>query len=171
MKKVFVACMILSAVVAAQQPAAAQYVKPVPPDPDDIARYNLASTEARRSFFAAAMSNLTPEQLQTFWAVYADYEKEKDAIAIARTDLAKKYFDAHISEAGPGESELTQIVNEACELQKSNTDLRLKYFRIYKQKLNARAAARFALIDDYETTAIRMNLFSKLPLPANAAGG
>jgi hypothetical protein len=36
-------------------------------------------TDVRRKFFAAGMSNLTPEQLQTFWAVYADYEKEKDA--------------------------------------------------------------------------------------------
>jgi hypothetical protein len=70
--------------------AAAQYVKPVSPGADDVAKYNMASTEARRSFFAAAMSGLTPDQLQTFWAVYSDYEKEKDALAMARTDLAKK---------------------------------------------------------------------------------
>jgi hypothetical protein len=157
-------------VIAAPQPTAAQYVKPVPPSADDIARYNMASTEARRSFFAAAMSSLTPDQLQTFWAVYADYEKEKDALTMARVDLAKKYLDAYSSEGGLEESELTQIVNQASALQKSNIDLRLKYFRIYSQNLNTRAAARFALIDDYETTAVRMNLFSKLPLPANARG-
>ena len=74
------------------------------------------------------------------------------------------------AKGGLEESELTQIVNQASALQKSNIDLRLKYFRIYSQNLNTRAAARFALIDDYETTAVRMNLFSKLPLPANARG-
>jgi hypothetical protein len=89
---------------------------------------------------------------------------------MARTDLAKRYLDAYRNEGGPEESELTQIVNDAGDLQKKNTDLRLKYFRIYSKKLNTRAAARFALIDDYETTAVRMNLFSKLPLPAHGAG-
>jgi hypothetical protein len=170
MKKVLLLCIFLVSVSAAQQRAAAQYVKPVSPDPDDIARYNLASTEARRRFFASAMSNLTPEQLRIFWDVYAEYETEKNAVAMARTDLATKYLDAYRNEEGPQDVELAQIVHEAGELQKKNTDLRLKYFRVYSQKLNARAAARFALIDDYETTAVRMNLFSKLPLPANVAG-
>jgi hypothetical protein len=160
----------LSVVIAPQQPASAQYLKPVSPAPDDLARYNLASTDARRRLFAAAMSSLTPEQLKTFWVVYADYEREKDAIAMARTDLAKKYLDMYIDEGGPEASDLAQIVDDAGELQKKNTDLRLKYFRIYSQKLNPRAAARFALIDDYETTAIRLDLFHKLPLPANVAG-
>ena len=170
MKKALVAGALLCAVAAAPPPTAAQYVKPVPPSADVIERYNMASTEARRSIFAAAMSSLTPDQLQTFWAVYADYEREKDELAMARTDLAKKYLDAYASEGGLAESQLGQIVNQAGVLQKRNIDLRLKYFRIYSQRLNARAAARFAVIDDYETTAVRMNLFSKLPLPANAAG-
>jgi hypothetical protein len=88
MRKTIVVATLASAIIATQQPTAAQFVKPASPDRDDIARYNSASTEARRSFFAAAMSGLTPEQLQTFWAIYADYEKEKDAIALARTELA-----------------------------------------------------------------------------------
>ena len=67
MKKALVVGIFLSAVVATQ-PTAAQYVRPASPSSDDIARYNLASTEARRRFFAAAMSSLSPDQLQTFWA-------------------------------------------------------------------------------------------------------
>ena len=170
MKKALVVCIFLLAGLAAQQPAAGQYVKPVSPNAAAIARYNLASTEARRRFFAAVMSNLTPEQLQIFWDTYAEYEKEKDAVAMARTDLATKYLDAYQSEEGLQDAELTQIINDAGELQKKNTDLRLKYFAIYRDKLNARAAARFALMDDYQTTAVRLNIFSKLPLPTNAAG-
>jgi hypothetical protein len=170
MKKVLVLAIFLSAGIGGQQPVTAQYVEPASPDASNIARYKQSITDVRRKFFAAGMSNLTPEQLQTFWAVYADYDKEKDAIAMARTDLAKKYVDAYRSEGGPQDAELTQIVNDVGALQKKNTDLRLKYFAIYSQKLNPKAAARFALIDDYQTTAIRLNLLSQLPLPANAAG-
>ena len=62
MKKALVAGALLCAVAAAPPPTAAQYVKPVPPSADVIERYNMASTEARRSIFAAAMSSLTPDQ-------------------------------------------------------------------------------------------------------------
>ena len=127
MKKTFVVSIVfLSALVGAQRWAAAQYVKPASPDPDAIERYNLVSTEARRRYFAAAMSNLTPEQLRIFWEVYAEYEKEKDAIAMARTDLASKYLDGYTNEGGPQDAELTQLVYDAGDLQKKNTDLRLK---------------------------------------------
>ncbi len=60
-------------------------------------------------------------------------------------------------------------MNDAGALQKKNTDLRLKYFGIYSQKLNPKAAARFALIDDYTTTAVRLNLLEQVPLPSDEA--
>jgi hypothetical protein len=102
MKKVFVAFIFLLAGVTAQYRAAAQYLKPGSRNADDIARYKVASSEARRKYFAAAMSNLTPEQLQVFWEVYPEYEKEKDAIAMARTDLAAKYWGVQQRRGSPG---------------------------------------------------------------------
>jgi hypothetical protein len=113
------------------------------------------------------MSNLTPEQLQTFWAVYADYEKEKSTIVSARMDLAKKYVEAYTSEGGIQDAELKQIVNDSAAFQKKNTDLRLKYFGIYSDKIDVKTAARFALIDDYIATAIRMDLLGRLPIPGD----
>jgi hypothetical protein len=96
MKKAFALALVFSAAVAggalAEQPA--MHAKPAARDPHDVASYKLAITDAYRKLFAAGMSNLTPEQLQTFWAVYADYEKEKSTIVSARTDLAKKYVEA-----------------------------------------------------------------------------
>ena len=41
----------------------------------------------------------------------------------------------------------------------------MKYFGIYSQKLNPRAAGHFALIEDYITTAGRLALLDQLPLP------
>jgi hypothetical protein len=72
-----------------------------------------------------------------------------------------------IGSAAPNRS--PAVVNDAGALQKKNTDLRLKYFGIYSKKLNGKAAARFALIDDYVTTAIRLNLLEQVPLPGEEA--
>ena len=122
----------------------------------------MALTDARRKLFAAGMSELTPQQLETFWGVYADFEKEKDAITGARVDLARKYADnfQNLSDA-----DITGLVTESANLQKKYTDLRVKYYGILSQKLNAHAAGRFALIDDYTTTAARLNLLNQLPIP------
>jgi hypothetical protein len=131
----------------------------------NIARYKMALTDARRKLFAAGMNELTPQQLETFWGVYADFEKEKDAIAAARVDLAKKYVDSYTSLS---DTDIASLVNESASLQKKGVDLRVKYFGILSQKLNAHAAGRFALIDDYTTTAARLNLLNQLPIAEGA---
>ncbi len=173
MKKALVLSLLVGAGVAgatlAQQPPAQGKTGggAMPRETVDMARYKTALTDARRKLFAAGMSNLTPQQLESFWAVYGDYEKEKDAITSARMDLAKKYVDAYTSAEGLTDADLTQIVNDAGALQKKNTDLRLKYFGIYSQKLNTKAAARFALIDDYITTAMRLSVLDQIPVPGD----
>ena len=171
MKKVLVLSLAAGIAAAAQgqqsQPAAAPQAKPAAVSPAgqealNIARYKMALTDARRKLFAAGMSELTPQQLETFWGVYGDFEKEKDAITGARVDLAKKYADnfQNVSDA-----DITALVTESANLQKKTTDLRVKYFGILSQKLNAHAAGRFTLIDDYTTTAARLNLLNQLPIP------
>jgi hypothetical protein len=135
----------------------------------NIQRYKMALTDARKKLFAAGMSELTPQQLETFWGVYADFEKEKNSITAARVDLAKKYADNFQSLS---DADITGLVTDSANLQKKSTDLRVKYYGILKDKLNAHAAGRFALIDDFTTTAGRLNLLNQLPIPtgdSNAA--
>ena len=133
----------------------------------NLQRYKMALTDARRKLFASGMSDLTPQQLETFWGVYADFEKEKNAITSARLDLAKKYADnfQNVSDA-----EITGLLTQSSDLQKKTVDLRMKYYAILQGKLNAHAAGRFALIDDYTTTAARLNLLNQLPIPTGDAG-
>jgi hypothetical protein len=167
MKKVLVLSLAagLAAAAQGQQAQSAPQPKPTVSAADqealNIARYKMALTDARKKLFAAGMSELTPQQLETFWGVYADFEKEKDAITGAR---------------GPRQEVCGQLpervgrrhhapVTESANLQKKTTDLRVKYFGILSQKLNAHAAGRFALIDDYTTTAARLNLLNQLPIP------
>jgi hypothetical protein len=163
MKKVLalsLAAGIAAASVGAQQ-SGQQPGAPANQDTNN-AKYKMALSDARKKLFAAGMSELTPQQLEVFWAVYGDFEKEKDAITSARVDLAKKYADnfQNVSDA-----EITGLLTDSANLQKKTVDLRMKYYGILSQKINAHAAGRFALIDDYTTTAARLNLLSQLPIP------
>ncbi len=133
----------------------------------NIARYKMALTDARKKLFAAGMSELTPQQLETFWGVYADFEKEQDAVTSARVDLAKKYADNF---QNLSDSDITSLVTDSANLQKKTTDLRVKYYGVLAQKINAHAAGRFALIDDFTTTAGRLNLLNQLPIPTGDTG-
>ena len=133
--------------------------------PMDAERFKMALTDERRKLFGEAMNKLTAQQLETFWSVYSDYEKEKDAITSARLDLAKEYIDTFLGAKGIDDAGIAKIVNEMGALQKKNIDLRLKYFGIYSQKLDAKAAGRFALVDDYVTTAWRLDLLDHIPFP------
>lgn len=135
--------------------------------PVDLQRFKEALTDARRKLFAASMSNLSAEQLQAFWGIYADYEKEKDAITSNRLDLAKKYVDAFGSATGLADADIAEIVTEMGALQHKNIDLRLKYFETYRTKIDAKTAGRFALVDDYITTAMRLDLLDQVPFPGD----
>jgi hypothetical protein len=50
------------------------------------------------------------------------------------------------------------------KLQLSDVELRLKYAGVLRKKMSGRVAARFFQIDDYVTTAMRMNSLSGVPL-------
>jgi len=173
MKKVLVLSLAAGIAAAAQgqQSAPAPAAKPAATSPAgqealNVARYKMALTDARRKLFAAGMSDLTPQQLEVFWGVYADFEKEKDALSGARVDLAKKYVDSYTSLSS---ADITGLVNDSSNLQKKGIDLRVKYFGILSQKISAHAAGRFALVDDYTTTAARLNLLNQLPIPTGEA--
>ena len=138
--------------------------------PSDAERFKMALTDRRRQLFADAINNLTAPQLEIFWSVYSSYEQEKNAITSARLDLANEYVDTFLGTKGIDDATITKIVNEMGALQKKNVDLRLKYFGIHSQKLDAKAAGRFALVDDYITTAWRLDLLDHIPFPGEEVG-
>ncbi len=132
----------------------------------DMAKLENALSKKRRELFAAGMGGLSADQQQTFWGVYADFEKERDAVMAARLNLLKQYTEnfATLSDA-----DVTKMVNESAEIQKQTLNVRMKYFGIMSQKLGVKAAARFAHIDDYLTTLFRLGMLDNMP--ALSAGG
>jgi hypothetical protein len=106
------------------------------------------------------MGQLTPDQLKTFWGIYGDFEKEKDAIMSARLGLLKTYTDGFATLA---DADITKMVGESAALQKQLLDLRMKYFDTFSKKLGAKAAGRFVHIDDYLTTIGRLAMLDNMP--------
>jgi hypothetical protein len=165
MKKVLGLCLFsaLAAVAAAQQTAAPAQKAAMPElskGDVDMAKLNAALTQRRRELFAAAMGSLSAQNQETFWSVYADFEKEKDALTSARMLLLQKYMDNFETLSDP---DIVKMANEAADLQKQATDLRMKYFAILNKKLGAKAAGRFAHVDDYLTTISRLAVLDNMP--------
>lgn len=131
----------------------------------DMQKLNQAVTRTRRDLFASGMSGMTPQQLEAFWGVYADFEKEKDSLTSARMNLLKQYTDGF---ATLSDDDIVKMVAAASDLQKQSTDLRLKYFGILNKKIGAKAAGRFAHIDNYLTTLSLLAILDNMPaLEAN----
>ncbi len=148
--------------------SAAQQSQPAPSGSPavDTTKFRMAVSEERRKLFGAGMSYLPAAQLQTFWSVYGDFEKEQDAITAARIDIVRRYIQ---NIDALTDAQITSLVNDSADAQKKTTELRQKYFGIYSQKIDVRAAGHFALLDDFVTTAMRLQLLSNLPVPVENA--
>ena len=166
MKKVLALVLFLgtAAGAAAQQPAAGSAQKAAMPELSksdvDMAKLENALSKKRRELFAAGMGGLSADQLQTFWGIYADFEKEKDTLMSSRMQLLKKYTEGF---ATLSDADIVKMATDANEIQKQSADLRMKYFGIVNQKLGAKAAGRFYHIDDYLTTIMRLSILDNMP--------
>ena len=172
MKKVLALSLLLgiAAAARAQQPASskpasgnapqASSMPELQPKDVDMAKLQHALSTKRRELVAAAMGGLSADQMQTFWGVYGDFEKERDANMSDRLNLLKKYTDNYSTLT---DADIVKIVNESAAIQKQTLDLRMKYFGILNQKLGAKAAGRFAHIDDYLTTLFRLSMLDGMP--------
>ena len=134
---------------------------------EDQERYLTALSSARRKLFAEAMNNLSASQLEAFWGVYADYEKDKNALAVARVELVNKFAQSFGRAEGLSDADVTEAINEMAALQRKQIDLRLKYFIALSAKIDAKAAGRFALTDDFVQTAVRLDWLNQIPFPGD----
>ena len=146
----------------AQQPAPSN-----PSTPSDVERYTTALSASRRKLFAEAMNGLTAPQLETFWSVFGDYEKEKNELALERVKLVNTFAESFGTASGLSDADVTRAVNEMATLQKKLTDLRVKYFDIYSKRIDVKTAGRFALTDDFVSTAVRLDWLNKIPFPGD----
>jgi hypothetical protein len=128
----------------------------------DEATYRHAITEERRNIFAANLA-LGPEERERFWTIYDEYGKEREPLDRERFSLLQRYAQSY---ANLSDDQAMALALASGKLQVSEVELRLKYAATLRRKMSGRVAARFFQIDDYVTTAMRMNFLSGVPLVA-----
>ena len=128
----------------------------------DESTYRYAVTEERRNIFAANLA-LDPDQRERFWTVYDEYGKEREPLDKERFSLLQRYAQSY---ASLSDDQAMALALASGRLQLSEVELRLKYAATLRRKMSGRIAARFFQIDDYVTTAMRMNFLSGVPLVA-----
>jgi hypothetical protein len=126
----------------------------------DESTYRYAVTEERRNIFAANLA-LGPDERERFWKIYDEYAKEREPLEKERFALLQRYAQSY---AAISDDQAMAIALVSGRLQIADVQLRLKYAETLRRKMSGRVAARFFQIDDYVTTATRMNLLSGIPL-------
>ena len=162
MKRTLLGIVLASAAssILAQQPASPPPAASGKSGVVDQQMLQKALTESRRKLFSAGM-DLTPAQFETFWGVYGDFENEKNALDGVRIAIVKKVADRIGKASG---QEALGLVAESADLQQKEITLRKKYADILAAKVSPAAGVRFWQIDDYITTALRLDLLDNIPL-------
>jgi hypothetical protein len=129
----------------------------------DEKTYRYAVTEERRNIFAANLA-LGPEERQRFWKIYDEYTKEREPIDKERFALLQRIAQSDANRIS--DDQATALAITSGRLQIQDVELRLKYTDTFRKKMSGRVATRFFQIDDYVTTAMRLNTLSRTPLVA-----
>ena len=113
----------------------------------------------KRAYLAEFME-LKDEEAKIFWPIYDDYETERAKFSRKRLEITNLYVEKY---GNLSQEEATHVVSTALEIQKKELSLQSKYFKLMSKKLSPTRAARFIQIEQYLSTAIRMELQDQLP--------
>jgi hypothetical protein len=96
-----------------------------------------------------------------FWAIYADYQTALDAIWDQRIANINKYadnFDKMTDEIAD------QLAVKMMDLESQRAALRNKYYKLYKEKMGSRVAARFLQVEYSLACLIDLQLSTEIPV-------
>ena len=125
-------------------------------------------TELIRSAFKLEKKAVVAEFLQLsnddatkFWPIYEKYEQDRSALGTRRIKLIESYVEKYDK---MDDASTNDLVKESASIQKKEVALRQKYYGSVKKSISTSVAARFYQVEDVINVAIRMSLYSKLPL-------
>jgi hypothetical protein len=116
-------------------------------------------TKARRDIFEETMG-LTPEQKDGFWAIYNDYERDRMPVTEETIRILQAYTNNFSTLTN---DQLMKLMKEASQNNKKMIDLRYKYAEQMGKKVDPKVAVRFYEIDDYISTATRLDVLDNIP--------
>jgi hypothetical protein len=96
-----------------------------------------------------------------FWAIYADYEKALDTIWDQRIANITKYAD-NIDKMTDEIAD--QLSVKMMDLEGQRSALRNKYYKLYKEKMGSRVAARFLQVEYSLSSLIDLQLSTEIPI-------
>lgn len=161
MRKFTLALAALALCAAFVAPAAAQDVIVIQPTIDATTANEMLGKGRKAVFEAGMKDQLTAEQSNAFWNVYAEYEKERSALDKATLGVIKKYADQYSTMTNEQAMALTK---EALKNQAAAVKIRDKYFSKLGKVVPGMAASRFAQVDMYLQSALTADMLDNLPL-------
>jgi hypothetical protein len=96
-----------------------------------------------------------------FWAIYAEYQTALDSIWDQRIANITKYADNYEKMT---DEIADQLAAKMMDLEGQRAVLRNKYYKLYKEKMGARTAARFLQVESSLASLIDLQLASELPI-------
>jgi hypothetical protein len=104
---------------------------------------------------------LDAAQKSQFWAIYADYDAALDKIWDQRLANIKAY-------AGAVDKMTNEIADQLAvkmmDIEAQRSALRKKFYGMYKEKMGARTAARFLMVETSLACLMDVKLASEIPL-------
>jgi hypothetical protein len=133
-----------------------------------LAQAQQTETELIRSAFKLEKKAIVAEFLQLsdadagkFWPIYNNYEQERSAIGTRRINLIETYVEKY---QAMDDKTTDQLVKESGTIQKKMIAAREKYYETVRKTVSTSVAARFFQIEDAIDVAIRMQLYSQIPM-------
>jgi malate synthase len=124
----------------------------------DLIRKDLR--KEKQSIVDQAMA-LDAAKKSQFWAIYADYQTALDAIWDQRIVNITKYAD-NIDKMTDEIAD--QLAVKMMDLEGQRAALRNKYYKLYKEKMGTRTAARFLQVESSLASLIDLQLASEIPI-------
>jgi hypothetical protein len=169
----YLAVCVLAVALTAQQPTPAPSNKPqaapapgeknVTPEQVNAANIELLRQDirAQRKKIVAANMPLTEEEATKFWPVYDRYIAETIKVNDRRYALIKEYAQSY---ATLTDAQADSFIKRWLELDRDNTELRLKYVPEFESVISHKKTALFFQIDRRLGMLIELQLASQVPL-------
>ena len=123
----------------------------------------LLRTDVRKqkALIMGGVMQLDADQATTFWPVYKEFEVELSGIGDQILSLVKDYVANYDNLTA---TVADQLANKLLNIELQRTELKIKYYRRFKEALDAVTAARFLQVENQLERLIDLQIAAKLPV-------
>lgn len=127
--------------------------------------FDIDRQELEKNRIAAVKNNLklTPELSVVFWPIYDDYRSDVQLLDNKSIDLIKQYADYYNKNLISNEI-ATKLMTEFMQLDQKRLNLKVRYVRIFTNKLPSKIVWRYFHIENNLDTSIKNSYINQIPL-------